>query len=560
MKQINLIVLALLLILLTGCGGGGGGTATTDTEINTLDIDIKSKTLLNHSAYVTSQCYTKTIDEHNQTHNPCYSCHRESIEPNYVNDESVQEINSFPAYATTNHWKNLFLDKRALVAKTTNSEIDTYIAQDNYKNSDGTIILANKLKNITSKWDVNNNAKWDGYTPDCHFNFDDEGFDKDLNGTLTGWRAFAYYPFLGTFWPTNGSTDDVIIRLPEMFQKDANGNFDKEVYKINLSIVESLTKKKDIEIAPTNEAQFNLDLDGDGVLGTASKIKYTYDASKAFSMSYVGLAKQALIDGTTNLAGGLFPTGTEFLHSVRYIDASTNPVGMAKRMKELRYSKKNTWLGYEKLAIIAAGVVKEKLFDPDALETFEGDAETGLTARGGWVYQGFIEDKDGELRPQSYEETLYCMGCHGGIGATTDTIFAFPRKFEKPNLNDGWYHWSKKGLVGIPEPKNSEGLFEYSNYLKNNGAGDEFRGNDEVFAKFFDAEGKLKDDEASKINQDISYLLLPTQDRARSLNKAYQITVKEQSFLYGRDTLLGPATNVNQQVTQNSSTQLSILK
>ena len=556
------MILALLLNILTGCGGSSktDTNTTATTDITTLDIDIKSKTLLNHTAYITSQCYTKTIDEHNQTHNPCYSCHRASIEPNYVNDENLQETNSFPTLATTNNWKNLFIDKSALVAKTTDSEINTYISQDNYKNSDGTIILANKLKNIESKWDVNNNAKWDGYTPDCYFNFDDEGFDKDPNGAYTGWRAFAYYPFLGTFWPTNGSTDDVLIRLPEIFQQDINGSFDLATYKINLAIVESVIKKKDIEITSTNEAQFGIDLDGDGIIGVASKIKYNYDVNNSLSMSYIGLAKKALTDGTTNLAGGLFPTGTEFLHSVRYIDTSTNPVGMAKRMKELRYAKKNTWLGYDKLAIIAAGVVKEKYDDPNTIETFDGDAETGLTARGGWVYQGFIEDKDGALRPQSYEETLYCMGCHGGIGATVDTIFSFARKFEKPNLNDGWYHWSKKGIVGIPEPKNSDGLFEYSNYLKNNGAGDEFRGNDEVFTKFFDADGKLKDNEVAKINSDISYLLLPSQERARRLNKAYQLTVKEQSFVYGRDTLLGPATNVNQQVVQDSSTQLSVVK
>ncbi len=68
--------------------------------------------------------------------------------------------------------------------------------------------------------------KWSGYTPDCYFNFDDEGFDREYNGTYTGWRAFAYYPFLGTFWPTNGSTDDVLIRLSDSFRKKAGGEED----------------------------------------------------------------------------------------------------------------------------------------------------------------------------------------------------------------------------------------------------------------------------------------------------------------------------------------------
>ena len=51
------------------------------------------------------------------------------------------------------------------------------------------------------------------------FDFDDEGFDHAPDGTPTGWRAFAYMPLPSTFWPANGSTDDVLIRLPEAYRE-----------------------------------------------------------------------------------------------------------------------------------------------------------------------------------------------------------------------------------------------------------------------------------------------------------------------------------------------------
>jgi hypothetical protein len=50
---------------------------------------------------------------------------------------------------------------------------------------------------------------------------------------MSGWRAFAYYPFEGTFFPTNGSADDVLIRLDPTLQKNAEGIVDRALYEIN---------------------------------------------------------------------------------------------------------------------------------------------------------------------------------------------------------------------------------------------------------------------------------------------------------------------------------------
>ena len=56
-----------------------------------------------------------------------------------------------------------------------------------------------------AEWDANGDGHWDGFTPDVEYAFDAAGFDHRPDGTTTGWRAFAYYPFPGTFFPTNGS-------------------------------------------------------------------------------------------------------------------------------------------------------------------------------------------------------------------------------------------------------------------------------------------------------------------------------------------------------------------
>jgi len=203
-------------------------------------VDLKNTIVKNEVAYITSQCYTKTRDSHNKDilHNPCYSCHSKNKIPNFTyEDDDLQTVYAFPSPALKNHWSNLFKDRTKAVQKISDKEILKYISQNNYENNN-TITLRQKLTHLPKSWDSNNNGKWDGYVPDCYFHFDSEGFDKDPKGDYTGWRAFAYRPFLGTFWPTNGSTDDVIIRRPKEYRKDGNGKFDLSVYKLNLFIIE----------------------------------------------------------------------------------------------------------------------------------------------------------------------------------------------------------------------------------------------------------------------------------------------------------------------------------
>ena len=559
-----------------------------------VEVDLKHNKLTNQSAYISSQCYTKTEDnlDKNLLHNPCYACHTKNKEPNFsFSDDDLQTAYDFPQEALKNPWTNLFKDRTKEVSQISDKEILKYINSNNYSKNDQ-IILKNKLKNIPKEWDYNDNGKWDGYIPDSYFNFDNEGFDKDPNGKYTGWRSFAYRPFLGTFWPTNGSTDDTLVRLDEVFRLDTKGQFDIEVYKLNLSIVESLIKQADVTIEPTDETKYDYDMNQNGKLDIAKKIvfkwkqpKYNIDTFKIsdFSMTYVGKAKELLKENKYLIAPGLYPLNTEFLHTVRYIglDEKQNIV-MAPRMKEVRYGKKVAWKTYYQLKNTGLDKLREKDATPDKQDQFIGNTEKGIYNQLGWRYQGFIEDKKGDLRPQSYEETLFCIGCHNNIGAIADSTFVFQRKLDHSNFRGGWYHWTQHGLKGIADRILENGDSEYAQYLKVNNAGDEFRQNREVMDKFFvkgwekDKQNiekdlleklekpnayqkqywKVKKEDIEKLKKDITHLIMPSPKRAIMLNKAYKVIVDEQSYVYGREGHIKPLTNVHKEVIQGQKTQL----
>jgi hypothetical protein len=173
----------------------------------------------------------------------------------------------------------------------------------------------------------------------------------------------------------------------------------------------------------------------------------------------------------------------------------------------------------------------------------------------GWLLQAFIESNDGGLRPQTYEESAFCIGCHGGIGATTDSMFSFARKLSEPA--GGYFHWTQRDLHGLPEPRRADGAFEYSFYLQQNRAGDEFRDNREIQRRFFDAAGALRPERVRALHTDIATLLLPSSARALALDRAYRAVVLEQSFSRGRDATLAPSAHVQRRVAVQSKTGVS---
>jgi len=519
----------------------------------TLPIDFKTIVLKNEAAYIPPMCYTKTEDEAGKVHNPCFSCHTKSVAPNYVNDGDFQALYPIAGFAHKNRWTNLFVDRQKQINAISDEEILQYVNQSNYLDKQGNIILKEKITHhLPKKWDIFDTGEWYGYIPDCYFNFDNEGFDKDpKNNVPTGWRAFIYTPFLGTFWPTNGSTDDVIIRLPKTFREDEQGKYSKEIYKMNLSILESLILRKDIAIESTDEKELGYDLNGNGIFDMANHIAFDPD-----TIHFVGFAGKLQEEQKIHVVPGLFPVGTEFLHSVRYITIEDGKnVTMAAHMKELRYGIKYYWFSPQELKETAELEAIEKDDYPNRLRTFSGNIQIGIDNAQGWYYQGFIEDNKGDLRPQTFEETVYCIGCHSGLGATTDGVFAFPRKLSGKNtFQFGWAHALQMKGKTIPEPKRTDGRYEYSYYLKHNHAGDEFRENDEVIKKFFNTDGSLKQNMLDQLHKDMSILIYPSAKRALELDKAYRIIVKEQSFVKGRDATSKPVKNVLRKVNEDELT------
>lgn len=564
----NLLVVPFVVLLVACSSSSNNQNPSADNNHSVIDdnsslndenhstvlkVPLSYYTIVNNkTAYIPPQCYTKVKDENRSlAYNPCFSCHTKSVAPNFVNDSDVQKEYLFATYATKNRYSNLFVDRRAAVNAISDSEMKHYIRQSNYFDENGSIILQKKLAHLPKAWDNYPDGKFNGYIPDCYFNFDSKGFDHAPNGSPTRWRAFGYYPFLGTFWPTNGSTDDVLIRLPKRFSQNSDGEYNQSIYQANLSIIEMLIKQRDINVS-LDEHALGVDINHDGTLSTLSTLKLPASRDEIF---FVGKAQEEHLQGKFKIDFGLYPVGTEFLHSVRYIDADTNgSIALSARIKELRYAVKSVWLSSARHQIAADLEADEKRYYPDSIKSFNGDSEVGLNNNLGWKYHAFIEDAHGDLRPQNYEELIYCMGCHGMIGATTDTIFTFGRKMDALSFQHGWFHWSQRSLKGVLEPKRLDGEYLYSHYLTHNGAGDEFRENSEIINKFFTSSHELNSSAVARLHNDLSYLLFPSYERAMLLNKAYYQIVKAQNYIYGRDATLTPVTNVLKEVKRNDLT------
>ncbi|MDC0706944.1 hypothetical protein POL68_00510 [Stigmatella sp. ncwal1] len=510
--------------------------------------------LSNPAAYLPVQCYAATQDvPGGRTRNGCFSCHQQPRAPNYTEDAEVQTLLSVARPAEDNRWTNML--RPPAPVELPEAELLAWVRSSNYVDEQGRLRLAEALAHPPAAWDASGDGRWEGYVPDCGFQPDGEGFDHSPEGHLTGWRAFAYAPFPGMFWPTNGSGGDVFIRLPAEFRRDREGRESTAVYRINLAILEAFIRRVDVPLPPTDERELGADLDGDGLLGTASRVAFRWPPHPERPFSYVGQAAglDRARDGWP--AAGLFPRGTEFLHSLRYLDVEGEQVRMAARMKELRYMRKTRWLTYSDLQLAAEAEAREKMRNPDKLKTVLADAERGAGTGTGWLMQGFIEDASGALRPQNVEENAACIGCHGGVGASTDSTFSFARKLDPAAaFQGGWYHWGQRGMKGIPEPKRADGRGEYAHWLEQVGGGDDFGSNDEVQARFFRPDGTLQPAAVKALSQDISVLLVPSPRRALLLDRAYLALVKAQQFERGREVVVGAAPKVKARLEQDGET------
>lgn len=526
----------LSLIFLSACGSSGSST----TSLNNLEFPsehaktdsgnlypVENGLVYNPEAIIPPQCYTR----HESTHNPCMTCHQNypyGSRPNHMNDGGLQASYDFSDIGVNNHWKNLFEDRSEAVSDISHQEAINYIAMDNYST------LMQQLKS---------DSGWEGPIPDIknlHLGasaFDANGFALDGSH----WVAFNYKPLPSTFWPTNGSTDDVMVRLSEDFRSQScNGSgYSRDTYIANLAILEAAIKDLDtITLPPVDENAFCTDLNGDHVLGVVSEINLpTHYVGNASAVSVVPM---------------LYPQGTEFLHSVRYVGVDAEGgITIPSRMKELRYMKKYQFFSAAELQTLYDNERQEKI--DGLLPNFVSRGDNGIDNGFGWLVLGFIEAAEGHLRKQSEEEHRFCMGCHTTLGSTIDQTFAFPRKLTGA---EGWGYIDLKGMRDAPNVGGSEG--EILHYLKTVGGGNEFRENDEVQQRWFNSDGSVK--EAEVKTADVYELITPSAQRALTLNKAYMAIVKDQDFIHGRDATVTPQQNVYESIAPETSPVLPMDK
>ncbi|MBP6844371.1 MAG: hypothetical protein KA201_11540 [Kofleriaceae bacterium] len=508
----------LVVVVLAACADRGPGPAGDPAAVDPLaTARARAGVVDNVDAAIPPMCYTRT----DGASNPCWVCHTDGRGRDRFDDGDLQERYAFADSARTNRWLNLFVDRRATMAAIDDAAILDYVRRDNYRP------LVAAMAALP--------PSYAGFRPDLDLA---RGFAADgLARDGSGWRAVRYHPFPGAFWPTNGSTGDLFIRLPPSFRRGADGGDAPAIYRLNLALVEAAvtapapTGPVDREVDPIDERPIGFDLDGDGAISAA------VTRVRRLPPTYAGAA------GGEPVVAQEYPPGTELLHSVRYVDPD-QPTLMAARMKELRYARKVEQLDDWGRRRAYDEVADEK--SEGRAPRYQGDATVGFLNGFGWQYQGFIEDAGGRLRLQTDEEHRACLGCHGALGVTVDHSFAFPRKVPG---GDGWRPQDLRGLHDRPQLGHARP--EIATYFARVGGGDETRANDELLARFF-PDGRL--DEAALASaavggtRDLAWLLAPSRARALALDKAYLAVVREQSFTRGRDAVLRPATRVHARV------------
>lgn len=510
------IVMAALATAALGCGGERfDPLARARASVGKTD---------NLEASIPPVCYATTKGGANV----CWTCHAQGVGPNSLVDADLQREYSFSEKAGHNPWQNALRQVPATALAEPDEAILAYIRTDNY---------APLRRALAGR------ADYRGFVPDLDLasGFDEAGFARDASG----WRALRYKPFPGSFWPTNGSAGDVFIRLPRAFRLDAAGRPSLGVYRTNLAILESAMAEDpsrrdaaiDREVEPVSEIDAGLDLDGDGAIGRAVRVR-------GLPTHYAGGAREVPVRRY------VYPEGTEFLHTVRYLDPD-EPTRLAARMKEVRYSRKVVSLDAWAIGRAYEREAEEK--DEGRPPVYTGSPEVGLRNSFGWQLQGFIEDEEGRLRLQTEEEHRACMGCHSGLGITVDQTFAFPRKVP------GAAGFRPQDLRGIPDaPEAGHADPEALVYLRRAGSGDDYGGNEEMLARFFPG-GVLDEAEVRRAaaggDRDLAYVVVPSRARALRLDKAYRALVLAQRFEKGRDALPAPPEGI-QAFVENGKTGL----
>jgi hypothetical protein len=400
------------------------------------------------------ECY---LDQKNNTINSCKYCHLSGL-PGALNNE-VERQGAFPA--AENKFLNALDPARldSLVPPASiPADLSAYLALDNYRAA---------LMARGGGAEVGTGVGVYKFFPDLEP--DQTGADGFANN---GWRAFKWKP-TELAWPRyNGRIQRNWVRLPEKFQRAADGAYDREVYQQNLDLLVEVLR---------------------GAMQTGA---------------YLGLAADEWVIPYR------FPTGTEVLHYLYYLDPS-QPGMKAARIKEVRWNIKSVPEQYNQ-AFFAFVSSKEKEY---SLTYREGGpkaaAAYGLVYNeDGWDIIAFIENPQGELRPQTAGELSQCVGCHSGrLSVIVDSHFnSLQRKLP------GEAGWTLQDYRGIPD--------YYNAYLDRAETG-------EIFENYEGDPGRMP------TNPDGTIDFLPNAEEADALTRRYYQIVQSQSFFLGRDPKLG---------------------
>ena len=290
---------------------------------------LTSQVPANPFAYIPPQCWTKTRDAAGAVHNPCYTCHvaapRAQLRPRRGSaallrlrrrrggpqplDQPVRRPparhrrdqptpRSWPMSATDNHHApTAHLDAGATAgARCRPSGTSTATASGRV--TAGRLVRLRRPRASTA------------IRP----------------ATAPAGAPIAYKPLPGAFWPTNGSADDVAIRLPAPFRErsrrhagrrclrpeprhpgepDHPGRRDHPGHRRGAARCRSRPRRQ--------------------ALGTATRVAFAFDPRNGIDdeLGRPGPGRAGL-PGALHLAALLFPEGTEFVHSVRYLDVAAD--------------------------------------------------------------------------------------------------------------------------------------------------------------------------------------------------------------------------------------------
>ena len=405
--------------------------------------EYRARTLFeNPYANIPAQCYIETSYG---TQNACLFCHTNAPARAKLGNTTPQAgldpllgklqleyafgaADRFSVSPNINPWENTLKPERledalaTLGIDTSTWDMQHYIQTDNWQNAYAKKRGDKKVSNSAIKDDAYRlfpalnpgslPADNDGFVRTDH---DDEALFSDLHGKNTAWRAINFMPY-GIFTPHTGSVSGVYIRLDTKYMKNSEGKFDLDIYTQNLTLLEQAIQDR-IENNATH---------------------------------YVGFASNE------PLHKGLFPLKTEFAHPLHYVDVEADgtkskfPGTRSLRVKEIRYMYK--WQMY---------YPQEPISKDENAPLYYNEKETWIDNGAGWWMSAFIEDKEGELRPQTPQEMMQCVGCHSsrygfepeqftsGTGNTIDTVWSFPRKFA------GDLGWKEMDYIGYTKDQDT---------------------------------------------------------------------------------------------------------